>query len=402
MEKVKREIQENMFIYAGNGMQPVMRIVGNLPRGMKVVYSYYAGNTAVYGAVGDGRIVLMSNVVDDCFEGEFFSYKSYMSDKEVQPIEEKRGIGIYYCENEEPYTEEELENAIKNAVIREQNRINHENELKLANEREIEELKKEYDFLTQKYQGMKKREETNNVRKLLKKHFPNVKFSVRYDSFSGGDSITVSWNDGPLESVVNPVVKKFQDSHSDYSGDYWDYNPSNFNNLFGGFKYVSVSRGFNDETIKEYTDKIIEFVPALECRRTYNEARNRNDNQEYFREVNIQASNSELDRKLLYYIVDNSDNRLNAQDVALIWLRDLDLSKKEEKMSQSEEKSVEIKGEYQIIDYSEKAIAVIGDTKAIKEQLKELGGRFNPRLSCGAGWIFSKKKENELKELLKK
>lgn len=55
---------------------------------------------------------------------------------------------------------------------------------------------------------------------------------------------------------------------------------------------------------------------------------------------------------------------------------------------------------FEIIDYSEKAIAVIGDTKEIKEELKKLGGRFNPRLSCGAGWIFSKRQENELKNFL--
>lgn len=54
----------------------------------------------------------------------------------------------------------------------------------------------------------------------------------------------------------------------------------------------------------------------------------------------------------------------------------------------------------QIIDYSEKALAVIGETKAVKEQLKQLGGRFNPRLSCGAGWIFSKKRETELRALI--
>lgn len=51
----------------------------------------------------------------------------------------------------------------------------------------------------------------------------------------------------------------------------------------------------------------------------------------------------------------------------------------------------------QIVDYSEKAFALIGDTQAVKEKLKELGGRFNARLSCGAGWIFSKKKETEVK-----
>lgn len=55
---------------------------------------------------------------------------------------------------------------------------------------------------------------------------------------------------------------------------------------------------------------------------------------------------------------------------------------------------------FQIIDYSEKAIAVIGDTRDIKDKLKELGGRFNPRLSCGAGWIFSKKVQADVEKLL--
>lgn len=45
-----------------------------------------------------------------------------------------------------------------------------------------------------------------------------------------------------------------------------------------------------------------------------------------------------------------------------------------------------------IILYSEKAFAVVGDTKPIKDDLKKLGGRFNKRLTCGAGWIFSNSK----------
>lgn len=55
---------------------------------------------------------------------------------------------------------------------------------------------------------------------------------------------------------------------------------------------------------------------------------------------------------------------------------------------------------FQIIDYSEKAIAVVGDTRDIKEELKSLGGSFNPRLKCGAGWVFSKKKQAEVEKLL--
>ena len=61
--------------------------------------------------------------------------------------------------------------------------------------------------------------------------------------------------------------------------------------------------------------------------------------------------------------------------------------------------TIEAKG-LQIINYSEKAIAVVGETRSIKETLKTLGGRFNSHLSCGAGWIFSKAKEATLREAL--
>lgn len=61
--------------------------------------------------------------------------------------------------------------------------------------------------------------------------------------------------------------------------------------------------------------------------------------------------------------------------------------------------TVEAKG-LQIIDYSEKAIAIVGDTRAIKDTLKTLGGRFNAHLNCGAGWIFSKAKEDAIREAL--
>ena len=66
---------------------------------------------------------------------------------------------------------------------------------------------------------------------------------------------------------------------------------------------------------------------------------------------------------------------------------------------QNKTETIEAKG-VQIIDYSEKAIAIVGDTRAIKETLKSLGGRFNNHLSCGAGWIFSKAKEDSIREAL--
>jgi hypothetical protein len=57
-------------------------------------------------------------------------------------------------------------------------------------------------------------------------------------------------------------------------------------------------------------------------------------------------------------------------------------------------------GKVNIIQYSEKAIAVIGDTKPIKDTLKSLGGSFNFRLTCGPGWIFPASKLEAIKTAL--
>ena len=57
-----------------------------------------------------------------------------------------------------------------------------------------------------------------------------------------------------------------------------------------------------------------------------------------------------------------------------------------------------------IVDYSEKAVAMFGDTKDIKEQLKSLGGRFNKFLTHNGekkpGWIFKKEQREELEKLV--
>lgn len=79
-------------------------------------------------------------------------------------------------------------------------------------------------------------------------------------------------------------------------------------------------------------------------------------------------------------------------------------SVKPEKVEEAKEVEAVTAEGLEIVDYSEKAIAVFGDTKAIKEQLKELGGRFNPALNYNgekrAGWIFSKKQADKVKELI--
>ena len=79
--------------------------------------------------------------------------------------------------------------------------------------------------------------------------------------------------------------------------------------------------------------------------------------------------------------------------------REICLYTKPEPKQREPAKAIKTEG-IQLINYSEKAIAIIGDTRAIKDTLKTLGGRFNARLTCGAGWIFSKAKELTLRNAL--
>lgn len=53
-----------------------------------------------------------------------------------------------------------------------------------------------------------------------------------------------------------------------------------------------------------------------------------------------------------------------------------------------------------IVDYSEKAIAIYGDTRQLADTFKNLGGYFNAGLKDGPGWVFSKKRRNEIENLL--
>lgn len=78
-------------------------------------------------------------------------------------------------------------------------------------------------------------------------------------------------------------------------------------------------------------------------------------------------------------------------------------SKNETKKNTTPAEPVKMEG-VEVVEYSEKVIAVFGETKQYKEQLKQLGGKFNPALKHNgekrAGWIFSKKSEKQVRALL--
>lgn len=77
----------------------------------------------------------------------------------------------------------------------------------------------------------------------------------------------------------------------------------------------------------------------------------------------------------------------------------------QEQPKQEQNQTAEEIGAFKIVDYSEKAFAVVGDTREIKDTLKQHGGRFNSSLTVGgskvAGWIFSKKSIDAVRNALR-
>ena len=81
------------------------------------------------------------------------------------------------------------------------------------------------------------------------------------------------------------------------------------------------------------------------------------------------------------------------------WLSESDFN--DVKLAMREEQQEEEgKPSINIIEYSDKAFAVVGDTYPVRMELKSLGGCFNKRLSCGSGWIFSNKQREAVEKFI--
>jgi len=84
-----------------------------------------------------------------------------------------------------------------------------------------------------------------HIRQELKKAFPLVKFSVISDSYSGGDSVRISWTDGPTHDMVNELTNKYQYGH--FNGMEDIYENTNRRNDIPQSKYVQRSREISDD-----------------------------------------------------------------------------------------------------------------------------------------------------------
>lgn len=303
-----------------------------------------------------------------------FSY--WRVGQDDQPLSKKFGIGYYWDDKEPDYRmpEQEIAKLVHQCEVQQAWNERLEKNKRIASQKRTEQLRKEYgSILTESKGGYDDKTAKQNMLVLLKRAFPGVRFYCRKNGYK---SYNVRWTDGPTEKMVSKICSKFTDTTFNGYQDIEENIKSEFTSLYGGIGYMpDLERSYSDKIWDEAKEKFYAKHP---------EAVGLNENNQFVPKAYSEyVSNNQ-------YICTSSCVRGYLSDVNLY-------QEPEEKPVKSTLKTVGNAGNLQLIDYTEKSVAIVGNTREYVAKLKELGGKFNGKLRCGAGWVFSKKREAELR-----
>jgi len=161
--------------------------------------------------------------------------------------------GVQWYISEEFATPEEISEAIAHAAQKVEEKKATEAKAAEAKATEKAALPAKYPYLTPIAAAPGKSSHALGAKNLkieLDRTFPGIKFSVKSESYSGGDSIRLGWTDGPLQEEVEKVSNKYQEGSFDGMQDLYEYNNFSFPDVFGGAKYVQESRHESAELTK--------------------------------------------------------------------------------------------------------------------------------------------------------
>lgn len=212
------------------------------------------GTVCLFAGYGDHKYVIVRNEgVSESFPAygaryEMVNVDTFSTHKtnamSLRHISERFGIGVYLLDEPARSADEVLdliEKAKRAEVVAKTAAVS------AAEQRQarVEGLPGEYPYLTL-LQGSGRSSHAVgavNIKRELKRAFPAVRFSVRSESFSGGDSIDVEWTDGPSREGVEKVICKYKEDRFNGMDDSYEYDRENvWPEVFGGAKYVSATR----------------------------------------------------------------------------------------------------------------------------------------------------------------
>ncbi len=196
------------------------------------------------------------------------------------------------------------------------------------------------------------KEIAKEIRQSIKndKELAECKWSVKTEYYSGGSSIHITLTEAPFEAFTDKFKSTHKSGYTQHAFEEGCITPQ-------AIKLMNKVREITRSYLYDNSDLMTDY----HCRNFYD----------------------------WYYIGGGYDKPFKVRE-----------KKSATRTTTATSTKVVLTGKLQLVNYSEKAIALIGDTKAIKDLLKQLGGRFNSHLSCGAGWIFSKKAEGKLRAAL--
>lgn len=275
---------------------------------------------------------------------------------------------------------------------------------------------------TKKFLQADRKKTTSILKKYLREKY-GIDAKIKSKIYSGGSSLNISYVGGISEHIIKREVKRLQYGNFDGMIDLYEYNNSAENGLIiDGYELETFKYVFVSQDLTEFRKKIA-FAFSKKFRQ-YAEAHQLNTEEDYTKYFPSLIGNAWNWMQLIY----QNFNKLSfvTDDAELIEITDI-LQDTEnfgyyakytfngkEYATNNHEKQIKepvIKKEPRniindiiLIDYSEKAIAVIGNTYEIREGLKNLCGKFNKFLTVEgekkAGWIFNKSQSDKVSDLL--
>lgn len=112
-----------------------------------------------------------------------------------------------------------------------------------------------------------------NIRTELKRSFPSVKFNVRTEKYAGGNSVNISWTDGPNWQQVEEITNKYAGGHFNGMDDSYEYSRSPWIEVFGEARYVHCSRDYSDKALESVLRRVCDRLGGMEERPTVEDYR---------------------------------------------------------------------------------------------------------------------------------
>ena len=263
----------------------------------------------------------------------------------------------------------------------------------------------------------------------------NIKAKVKSDSYSGGSSLRVSYIGGPDDKIVKKDLSRLQYGSFDGMEDIYNYKNDAETGIrlndtdLETYKFVFVEQELTDDIYfrmaKLFSEKynyseIPKLTDISQFREQFDKPFIGRWNWSELIRFRVEETNfvtDDLENVILldteninkpYFIYEYKGKKYRTDKFETIG-KDTTISKSLKPQKSMEKEPIKRErtpklNNIRMVDYTERSIAVIGNTFEIKDKLMELNGKYNKFLTVDnervAGWVFPKTKEDAVATML--